>query len=371
MNPIFQELDLKVVHINQVAAFIRLRVGLKIPPSGAQPRQIMAGVYEVGVDGSQPGSPCAVANLVTLTTDSAAIADLKVELGTPFLENHEAQPRYALRVTLVRPSKPVECAEVIFRFAADGQLVVLENFNTCPRSAPARQPSLPTLFVVGDSTAYCNGPLQRGWGDELMPFFDPTTIQVLNRARPGRSTRTYRREGLWKRLLEELHPGDFVLIQFGHNDADKLAEGRCRGVLPGVGETSQSVCLPDGQIETVLTFGAYLRQFVVETQAKGALPILLSLTLRNRWLSEKLVEPASDYGRWSASVAASVGVPFLNLAELIARRYLVLGKEQVRHLYCRVDDDVHTSLAGARLNAECVASGLKNLKLLPQPTNHR
>ncbi len=366
MNPIFQELDLKVVHINHVAALIRLRVGLKIPPSARQPWQIVAGVYEVGVDGSQPASPCAVATLISLATDSAAIADLHIKLGTPFLASRDNQPHYALRVNLVGPGMPVECAEQIFGFAADGQLFLRGNVMNCLRSVSARPPDRPALFVVGDSTAFCNGPHQRGWGDELVLFFDPARIQVLNRARPGRSTRSYRREGLWQRVLDEIYPGDLVLIQFGHNDADSQSEGRCRGVLPGVGESSQVVCLPDGQMETVLTFGAYLRQFVLETQDRGAQPILLSLTVRNRWIDGKLAEPASDYGRWSASVAASVGIPFLDLEESIRTRYQILGPEPVSRLFCRVDDHVHTSLTGARLNAEAVAAGLKKLRVLPQ-----
>lgn len=365
----FQEVELAVGQLNQVAALINARVVFNIPPSVARDGQVVARVYEVGVDGSQPDSPCAVAASMTWSTDSPPTAELKIQLGTPFLANRETQPRYALRLTLERPGMPVAGAEQRFGFTADGQLVLFEKFKTCRRSTPDRPPARPAIFVVGDSTAYCNGPGQRGWGDELMAFCDPATIQVRNRARPGRSTRSYRREGLWQRVLDELRPGDLVLIQFGHNDADSLVEGRCRGVLPGAGETNQSVWLPDGQIEEVLTFGAYLRQFVVETQAKGALPILLSLTVRNRWLEGKLVEPASDYGRWSATVAASAGVPFLDLADIISTRYQTLGQEQVRHLFCSVDDDVHTSMAGARLNAEWVASGLKNLKLLPQLLN--
>ncbi len=367
MNAVIKEVDLAVIQLSQVAAQLTARVGLKLPPGGLEHGKIAASVYEVGVDGSQPDAPCAEAVATTWSTARPAIVELPIQLGTPFLANRRAQPRYALRVTWDRPDRPAEGGEQLFRLATDGQLVLLENFKAGWRSPSRRPPHLPALFVVGDSTAYSNGPGQRGWGDELMPCLDPATIQVLNRARPGRSTRSYRREGLWQRVLAELAPGDLVLIQFGHNDADLLAEGRCRGVLPGDGETTQSVCLPDGRQETVLTYGAYLRQFVMETRARGALPVLLSLTVRNRWRGEKLADPASDYGRWSAIVAGSAGIPFLDLEEFIRKHYQILGQEPVSRLFCSVDDHVHTSVAGARLNAAGVAAGLKQLRLLPQP----
>src|ERR1700722_14131112 len=81
----------------------------------------------------------------------------------------------------------------------------------------AANPNLPTLYVVGDSTARNNEPL-RGWGSEIGAFFDPAKINVVNRAIGGRSSRTFMTEGRWDKVLAELKPGDFVLVQFGHND---------------------------------------------------------------------------------------------------------------------------------------------------------
>src|SRR5579872_4493371 len=93
----------------------------------------------------------------------------------------------------------------------------------------------PTLFIIGDSTVnnHSNGLL--GWGDPISAYFDPARIHVVNRARGGRSSRTYQSEGLWDQVAALLKPGDFVLIQFGHNDGGSLVQNRTRASLHGVG----------------------------------------------------------------------------------------------------------------------------------------
>jgi len=149
-----------------------------------------------------------------------------------------------------------------------------------------------------------------------------------------------------------------VLLQFGHNDADKLAEGRCRGVLPGIGEETQTVMMPDGAREIVHTFGWYLRQFIAEARVKGATPALLSLTVKNIWNNGKIIRRQSDYGDWSTTVATECGVAFIEVTGLIADRYDALGKKNVQPLFCSPTDNVHTSAVGAKLNAQCVTDGL-------------
>src|SRR6267154_1489262 len=79
----------------------------------------------------------------------------------------------------------------------------------------------------------------------------------------------------------DLKPGDFVLIQFGHNDGGPLNTDRARGSLPGIGDETREVVMPDGKSEVVHTYGYYLRKFVDDTRARRATPILLSLTVRN------------------------------------------------------------------------------------------
>ena len=142
----------------------------------------------------------------------------------------------------------------------------------------------PVLYIIGDSTVRNSTAGQMGWGDPLVTEFDPVKIRVVNRAIGGRSSRTFLREGRWDAVMAHLKPGDFVLIQFGHNEGGPLNDERCRASLPGIGENSESIIkVTDQQPETVQSFGWYLRRFVREAKSKGATPILVSLIPRNLW----------------------------------------------------------------------------------------
>lgn len=134
---------------------------------------------------------------------------------------------------------------------------------------------------MGDSTARNSAAGAQGWGDAFGQYFDPAKITVLNRARAGRSSRTFVTEGLWDGVLKGMKAGDFVLIQFGHNDGGPVDTGRARASLPGVGEETQEVTTADGAKEVVHAYGWYLRKMVADAKAKGATPIVLSLTVRN------------------------------------------------------------------------------------------
>src|SRR5438309_11215562 len=92
-------------------------------------------------------------------------------------------------------------------------------------------------------------------------------------------------EGLCDKVLSEMKRGDFVLIQFGHNDAGAINDAtRARGSLPGLGEETQEIDnLLTKQHEVVHTFGWYMRKMIMDTKAKDATPIVLSLTVRNIW----------------------------------------------------------------------------------------
>jgi lysophospholipase L1-like esterase len=226
-------------------------------------------------------------------------------------------------------------------------------------------PKLPTLFVVGDSTANNNAGGARGWGDPFAAFFDASKINVLNRARAGRSSRTFLTEGLWDKVLADMKAGDFVLIQFGHNDAGAINDAsRARGSLPGLGEESVEIDnLLTHKHEVVHTYGWYMRKFIADAKAKGAHPIVLSLTVRNIWKDGRVERGPGRYGEWAAEVARSEGVPFVDLTNIIADEYERLGQEKVKELFG--PDHTHTSPAGAELNASLVVAGLKALKKNP------
>src|ERR1043165_826612 len=192
--------------------------------------------------------------------------------------------------------------------------------------SPAPNPNLPTLLVVGDSTANHNANRARGWGDPFVSYFDTTKINVLNRARAGRSSRTFQTEGLWDKVLSEMKAGDFVLIQFGHNDGGPIDKDRARGSLPGLGEETQEATMPDGRKEVVHTFGRHMRKFIADATAKGATPIVLSLTVRNIWENDKVERGPGRFGEWSAAVAKSQNVAFIDLTQIVADKYEAMGQ---------------------------------------------
>jgi lysophospholipase L1-like esterase len=252
-----------------------------------------------------------------------------------------------------------------------GKSVPMEGATTDPAAhariglKPPADPKLPTLFLVGDSTVRngkadgANG--QWGWGEPLVDLFDTTKINVDNRAIGGRSSRTYIMENQWAETLALIKPGDVVLFQWGHNDDGPLDDtARARGSLHGIGEETKEIENPILKIhETVHTYGWYLRRYVSDTLAKGAVPILCSPIPRKIWKDGKVVRNAESYGGWAREVAEQEHVGFIDLNEIIARRYDALGEEKVEALFA--DPHTHTSRAGAELNAECVVAGLKAL----------
>ena len=241
--------------------------------------------------------------------------------------------------------------------------------SNLPAMRTPPDPKLPTLFLVGDSTVRngrgdgANG--QWGWGDLIGEYFDPSKINVVNWALGGRSSRTYITEGHWAKLLQVLKPGDFVMIQFGHNDGGALNDAtRARGSIKGTGDESQDVDnLLTHSHETVHSYGWYLRQYISDTRAKGATPILCSMIPRKIWKEGRIQRNKGDYAGWAAEVAQKEHVPFVDLNEIIAARYDRMGPGKVNPLFG--DEHTHTTRAGAELNAECVVAGLKALK--PDP----
>ena len=111
-------------------------------------------------------------------------------------------------------------------------------------AGPATRASgpVPTLWLVGDSTMKNGTPGEQGWGERLSPFFDPAKIRVENRAAGGRSSRTFMTEGRWDKILAEAKPGDYVIIQLGHNDGGPLDDAtRSRGTIRGVGDETRDI----------------------------------------------------------------------------------------------------------------------------------
>jgi len=225
-----------------------------------------------------------------------------------------------------------------------------------------RDPKLPTLWIVGDSTLNSNAPL-RGWGQELAQFFDQRKINVVNRAIGGRSSRTFQNEGRWDKVLAEMKPGDLVLIQFGHNDVGRYDDpaAKERPSLHGEGDDTVDVTKKDGSKETVHTFGWYMRKYGNDARAKGAAAIFCSMVPHKDWENGKIVRKEREtFVEWTKNAAVATGAAFIDLNESAARRLEALGPEKVQALFG--DARTHSTPAGALLNAETVVAGLKALK---------
>lgn len=220
-------------------------------------------------------------------------------------------------------------------------------------------PALPTVFIVGDSTAKNEADL--GWGDHFAHYFDTTRINVANRAIAGRSSRSYIREGAWDRVLAEMKPGDYVLLQMGHNDGGALDGPQARGSLKGLGDETKDVTLPDGRVETVHTYGWYMRKYIADTRAKQATPLLLSLTIRNIWTpgpdGKSHIERDMGYDTEIRQLSADEHVPYIDMGTIEADRLEAIGPEKTALLF--PIDHTHTSAEGAEMNAQCVAQALR------------
>lgn len=223
---------------------------------------------------------------------------------------------------------------------------------------------LPTLWIAGDSTVKSHSPM-RGWGQELGRFFDPDEINVVNRAIGGRSSRTFYTEGRWKEIEDALKPGDFVIIQFGHNDVGPPdARSKFRGSLKGIGNETEEVEKPDGSTEEVHTFGWYLREMAGGARKKKAKVILCSPIPHKRFNSDGEFQPDWDGWRdWIKTCAKKERAAFVDLADLIGREYADLGQRKVEKMFA--DKGTHTNAEGALFNAERVVAGLRGIPTSP------
>lgn len=295
------------------------------------------------------------------------------------MQNPTSRPRSLVVATVVAAF----AANLLFSAVVNGEPVAAPiQISDVPRetqigsgSAPAgapgngrytpplpANPSLPTLWLIGDSTVRNgttgdNGPTgQWGWGAPLSAYFDPKKINLVNRAFGGTSSRTFYNGFFWKDLQPRIKKGDVVILQFGAND-NGGAKGK--GGLGGIGEETQM----NGE-ETVHSFGWYLKQFVSETRAQGGTPIICSLTPRKGWSADgkQFKRDNGKHAAWAEQIAKETNTPFIPLHDLIATSYEKLGPEKVDTLYVpSPKENLHTGWDGAVVNAGCVISGLKAL----------
>lgn len=209
------------------------------------------------------------------------------------------------------------------------------------------------IFIAGDSTASIKETKafpEHGWGMPFVYFWD-STVTVVNKAKNGRSTSSFRNEGLWKQITDEAGEGDYVFIQFGHNDE-----------VP----TKKTATTPD-------QFKSNLKKFIAETREKKAIPVLLTSMARRKFDSTgKIVGTHDEYMKITRAVAKEENTVLLDMDVLTQQLYQQLGPENSALLFMQLkpgehpnhpkgkDDNTHFNEFGARLVAQLVLKEIRN-----------
>lgn len=213
------------------------------------------------------------------------------------------------------------------------------------------------IFLAGDSTCAIKETKaypETGWGMPFVYFWD-SSVTVVNRAKNGRSTKTFISEGLWKSIMDEAKEGDYVIIQFGHNDESV--------------EKKERYATPD-------TFKMNLTRFIKETRSKKAIPILFTPVSRRKFDKEgNAVETHKEYSALTREVASEQNVLFIDLDEKSRALYQQFGEENSKLLFLQLQpgehpnypdgkvDNTHFNELGARLIAQLILKELKNLNI--------
>ncbi len=229
-------------------------------------------------------------------------------------------------------------------------------FSSCNNNSDQKY----NLWLIGDSTMQdynVDETPQRGWGQMLPAYFDTSKIQIHNHAIGGRSTKKFKKEGRWERVLEQLKPGDFVFIQFGHNDASVNKPER---YTP-----------PDD-------YKAYLTDYVSEAREKGATPVLITPIVMRRFDEEdNFNDGHGKYPGKMREAAEEKNVLLIDMHRKSMELVSELGPEKSKALYMNLkpgeysefpegkDDNTHMREAGATKMAEIAVKSIKELELEP------
>lgn len=208
------------------------------------------------------------------------------------------------------------------------------------------------VYLVGDSTCatkeLAKQNPERGWGHMFQPLFD-ASVEVENHAANGRSTKSFRDEGRWAAVYDKLQPGDYVFIQFGHNDQKQNDSTRYA--------SSEQ-------------YAENLRRYVCETREKGGIPVLLTPIVRRRFTDGVLVDTHGLYAVAVCRVAAGERAPLIDAGQLTRAWVSSLGDERSKAYYMWVApgtnprwpdgraDNTHLNVRGARAVARMIARQL-------------
>lgn len=215
-----------------------------------------------------------------------------------------------------------------------------------------------TIFLAGDSTMAAKLPDKRpetGWGEKLQQLFNAGKVKVSNHAKNGRSTKTFLSENLWQQILDNLKEGDYVFIEFGHNDQAKAKSER---------------------YTTPADFEANLVRFVKDVRDRKAHPVLMTPVARRRFNeSGEFNDTHGEYPDRVRKVAVEYKVPLIDMhrkSEGVLKR---LGPDESRSLFLHlkanenpnypngIEDNTHFNAHGAEVMAKLAVEGIRELKL--------
>lgn len=215
--------------------------------------------------------------------------------------------------------------------------------------------SRPTVFMIGDSTMAdkptADSALERGWGMMLAGFFTDD-VAVSNHAVNGRSSKSFLDEGRWEVVRQQLRPGDYVVIQFGHNDEKPKAD---RHTDPGT------------------TFDDHLRLYCRETLERGATPILMNAIVRRHFVGDTLTDTHGAYLDSPRRVAEELGIPFVDANRITHDLVQGLGDEPSKRLFMHIapgtnravpkgrTDDTHLNIRGGRVVASLLVDAMADV----------
>ncbi|KIY63006.1 carbohydrate esterase family 12 protein [Cylindrobasidium torrendii FP15055 ss-10] len=220
-----------------------------------------------------------------------------------------------------------------------------------------------TVYLAGDSTMAATGA-NDGWGKYLPNFI---SLPVVNKAMGGRSARSYTREGRFTEIAGLIKSGDYVVIEFGHNDGGSLSTDNGRSDCNPVNNDYSTTCTTtyNGVKETVLTYEKYIANAAKTFKAKGANVIIASQTPNNLWESGTFGYTPGRFVGYAKDAAAEAGVTFADHGIYVASLYKGKGKDVVNSYY--PNDHTHTSPAGAEtvarafvLSVDATDNTLKN-----------
>lgn len=222
----------------------------------------------------------------------------------------------------------------------------------------AAQKKIVTVYLAGDSTLAEKLPEKRpetGWGEKLQPYFDAKKVKIENHAQNGRSTKTFISENRWQTIVDKLKKGDYVFIEFGHNDESK--------------EKGERYTPPDD-------FRKNLTRMVSDARAKNAFPILLTPVVRRRFDKDgKFYDTHGEYPDLTRAVAKELKVPLIDMHRASEKLLVELGAEKSKKLFLilqpnespnypdGLDDNTHFSPLGAEEMARLAAEELKKSKI--------